>query len=150
MSAHPFATADAPGRVAGPGDRCASDPAEGCADEHRSAGRKAREKTARRLLGGSLEHSCEPRLDIDRGAPLAGRYGMPAHRVSRYSTGLWDQPTEEQPVTLSVREVCSVARVGPWFETILMQMLLRYSTDREPRRQHIQYARNNPNHQESI
>jgi hypothetical protein len=39
-----------------------------------------------------------------------------------------------------MHEVCSVARMGLWFEMILMQMLLRYSYDRDPRRQHIQYA----------
>ena len=36
--------------------------------------------------------------------------------------------------------MCSVARIGLWFEMILMQMLLRYAYDRDPRRQHIQYA----------
>ncbi|ODT99263.1 MAG: hypothetical protein ABS81_26030, partial [Pseudonocardia sp. SCN 72-86] len=33
-----------------------------------------------------------------------------------------------------------VARIGLWFEIILMQMLLRYAYDRDPRRSHIQYA----------
>ena len=33
-----------------------------------------------------------------------------------------------------------IARIGLWFEIILMQMLLRYAYDRDPRRQHIQYA----------
>ncbi|WP_051342931.1 AurF N-oxygenase family protein [Pseudonocardia spinosispora] len=100
-----------------------------------------REATAQRLLRSSLEHSYEPSLDIDWDAPLAdGAYGMPAHRVSIYGTELWDQLTEEQKVTLSIHEVCSIARVGLWFEIILMQMLLRYSYDRDPRSQHIQYA----------
>jgi hypothetical protein len=100
-----------------------------------------REVTAQRLLRSSLEHSYEPNLDIDWGAPLAeGLYGMPAHRVSLYGTPLWDQLTEEQRITLSIHEVCSIARVGLWFEIILMQMLLRYAYDRDPRSQHIQYA----------
>ncbi|WP_028923619.1 AurF N-oxygenase family protein [Pseudonocardia acaciae] len=103
--------------------------------------REAREATARRLLRSSLEHSYEPNLEIDWEAPLVdGAYGMPAHRVSLYGTELWDTLTEEQKVTLSIHEVCSVARVGLWFEIILMQMLLRYSYDRDPRSQHIQYA----------
>ncbi len=71
---------------------------------------------------------------------MDGRYGMPAHRVSLFGTELWDQLTEEQRITLSVHEVCSIARVGLWFEIILMQMLLRYAYDRDPRSQHIQYA----------
>lgn len=100
-----------------------------------------REAVAQRLLRSSLEHSYEPNLDIDWEAPLAdGLYGMPAHRVSLYGTELWDQLTEEQRITLSIHEVCSIARVGLWFEIILMQMLLRYAYDRDPRTQHIQYA----------
>lgn len=100
-----------------------------------------REAVAQRLLRSSLDHSYEPNLDIDWDAPLVeGAYGMPAHRVSLYGTELWDQLTEEQKVTLSIHEVCSVARVGLWFEIILMQMLLRYAYDRDPRSQHIQYA----------
>ena len=100
-----------------------------------------REAVAQRLLRSSLEHSYEPNLDIDWNAPLVeGAYGMPAHRVSLYGTALWEQLTEEQKITLSIHEVCSIARVGLWFEIILMQMLLRYSYDRDPRTQHIQYA----------
>jgi hypothetical protein len=100
-----------------------------------------REAVAQRLLRSSLEHSYEPNLDIDWDAPLVdGAYGMSAHRVSLYGTELWDQLTEEQRITLSIHEVCSVARVGLWFEIILMQMLLRYAYDRDPRTQHIQYA----------
>jgi hypothetical protein len=100
-----------------------------------------REATAQRLLRSSLEHSYEPNLDIDWDAPLVeGLYGMPAHRVSLYGTDMWDQLTEEQRITLSIHEVCSIARVGLWFEIILMQMLLRYAYDRDPRSQHIQYA----------
>jgi hypothetical protein len=100
-----------------------------------------REATAQRLLRSSLEHSYEPNLDIDWDAPLVpGLYGMPAHRVSLYGTELWDGLTEEQRITLSIHEVCSIARVGLWFEIILMQMLLRYAYDRDPRTQHVQYA----------
>lgn len=105
----------------------------------------AREATAARLLRSSRQHSYEPDLDIDWEAPLVpagepGAYGMPAHRVSLYGTELWDQLTEEQRVTLSIHEVCSIARIGLWFEIILMQMLLRYAYDRDPRSKHIQYA----------
>ena len=105
------------------------------------ADRAEREATAQRLLRGALEHSYEPTLDIDWEAPLVeGLYGLPAHRVSLYGTELWDELTEQQRVTLSVHEVCSIARIGLWFEIILMQMLLRYAFDRDPRAQHIQYA----------
>ncbi|OLT12695.1 hypothetical protein BJF78_24030 [Pseudonocardia sp. CNS-139] len=100
-----------------------------------------REATAERLLRSSLEHSYEPAIDIDWTAPLAADgWGLPPHRVSLYGTPLWDGLTEEQRRTLSIHEVCSVARIGLWFEIILMQMLLRYAYDRDPRRAHVQYA----------
>jgi P-aminobenzoate N-oxygenase AurF len=100
-----------------------------------------REATAERLLRSSLDHSYEPGIDIDWAAPLGdGGWGIPEHRVSLYGTELWDGLTEEQRRTLSVHEVCSIARIGLWFEIILMQMLLRYAYDRDPRSRHIQYA----------
>lgn len=102
---------------------------------------KDREATAERLLRSSLDHSYEPALDIDWDAPLVeGLWGIPQHRSSLYGTELWEGLTEEQRRTLTIHEVCSVARIGLWFEMILMQMLLRYAYDRDPRRQHIQYA----------
>jgi hypothetical protein len=103
--------------------------------------RSDRERTAERLLRSSLDHSYEPSIDIDWDAPLVeGKWGLPQHRSSLYGTELWDGLTEEQRRTLTIHEVCSVARIGLWFEMILMQMLLRYAYDRDPRRQHIQYA----------
>ena len=100
-----------------------------------------REATAERLLRSSLDHSYEPSIDIDWDAPLVeGKWGIPQHRSSLYGTALWEGLTEEQRRTLTIHEVCSVARIGLWFEMILMQMLLRYAYDRDPRRRHIQYA----------
>ncbi|BBF99970.1 MULTISPECIES: AurF N-oxygenase family protein [Pseudonocardia] len=100
-----------------------------------------REDTARRLLRSSVDKSYDPSIDIDWEAPLVeGAYGVVPERVSLYGTPLWDELSEEQRVTLSVHEFCSVARIGLWFEMILMQMLLRYAYDRDPRRPHIQYA----------
>ena len=100
-----------------------------------------REATAERLLRSSLDHSYEPSIDIDWDAPLVdGLWGIPEHRVSLYGTRLWFELTDEQRRTLSLHELCSVARIGLWFELILMQMLLRYAYDRDPRSKHIQYA----------
>ena len=100
-----------------------------------------REATAQRLLRSSVDKSYEPSIDIDWDAPLVdGKYGIVPERVSLYGTELWDGLTEQQRVTLSIHEFCSVARIGLWFEMILMQMLLRYAYDRDPRKAHIQYA----------
>ena len=100
-----------------------------------------REATAERLLRSSVDKSYEPSIDIDWDAPLVeGKYGIVPERCSLYGTQLWEDLTEEQRVTLTIHEFCSVARIGLWFEMILMQMLLRYAYDRDPRRAHIQYA----------
>ncbi|GAA2560392.1 AurF N-oxygenase family protein [Pseudonocardia hydrocarbonoxydans] len=100
-----------------------------------------RESVAERLLRSSLEHSYEPSIDVDWDADLvAGLYGLSPERCSLYGTDLWEGLTEEQRVTLSIHEICSIAQVGLWFEMILMQMLLRYSYDRDPRTGHVQYA----------
>ncbi len=100
-----------------------------------------REATAERLLRSSLEHSYEPGIDIDWDAPLVdGLWGIPQHRSSLYGTDLWTGLSDEQRRTLTIHEVCSVARIGLWFEMILMQMLLRYAYDRDPRTGHVQYA----------
>ena len=96
-------------------------------------------RAAAALVGGPLLRA-ERRHRLGRPA----RRGQVRHRrrsASRSTapscgTGL----TEEQRSTLSVHEFCSVARIGLWFEMILMQMLLRYAYDRDPRTAHIQYA----------
>jgi P-aminobenzoate N-oxygenase AurF len=100
-----------------------------------------RTETAERLLRSSLEHSYEPSTDVDWDAPvLPGVFAIPPHRVSLYGTDLWERLSHDQRVELSKHEVCSVARIGVWFEIILMQLLLRYAYDRDPRDPHIHYA----------
>ncbi len=100
-----------------------------------------RESVAQRLLRSSLDHSYEPTIDIDWDAALVpGRYGITPERCSLYGTPLWDGLTEEQRTTLTIHEICSIAQVGLWFEMILMQMLVRYTYDRDPRTRHVQYA----------
>lgn len=100
-----------------------------------------RERTAGRLLKASAKHSYDPGVDIDWEAPLVdGVFFVPEHRISLYGTGLYDRLSHEQRVELSKQEVASIASVGIWFETILMQMLVRHSYDRDPTRRHVQYA----------
>ena len=100
-----------------------------------------REDIAQRLLRSSAKASYDPLTEINWGAPLdESRYAMPAHRVSLYGTPLWNRLTDAQRTALSRHEVASIACVGIWFETILMQMLVRHAYNRDPTTSHVQYA----------
>jgi P-aminobenzoate N-oxygenase AurF len=100
-----------------------------------------REDTARRLLRTSAKHSYDPAVEIDWAAPLApDRYFIAPHRSSLYGTALWDRMSEEQRIELTKHEVASLYSIGIWFETILMQMLIRHVYDRPKGSAHARYA----------
>jgi hypothetical protein len=100
-----------------------------------------REKTARRLLGSSSRNSYSPELDIDWDAPpVPGMWHMQPERTSLYGTALWDSLTPEQQIELSKHEVVSIARVGLWFEILLMGMLAAHAYNQDPASEHTQYA----------
>jgi hypothetical protein len=100
-----------------------------------------RDRTATRLLRSSAERSYDPEVEIDWDAPFAdGRYFVPPHRSSLYGTRIWDGLSEEQRITLTRHEAASIAGLGVWFETILMQLLLRGYYRQNPTDPHAQYA----------
>lgn len=100
-----------------------------------------REATAARLLKISAGNSYDPDVDIDWHAPQpADRMYAPERRLSLYGTPLWDTLTPAQRIELSKHEVASIASIGIWFEILLMRMLLRHITGRDPRSGHVQYA----------
>jgi hypothetical protein len=99
-----------------------------------------RDKTAKRLLASSTKNSYNPELDIDWDSPDTALAHMPLHRVSLYGSPLWDTLTQEQRVTLSKAEITSVARVGLWFEILLMGMLAAHAYNQDPASLHTQYA----------
>jgi hypothetical protein len=100
-----------------------------------------RERSAERLLNTSLRHQYDPVVEIDWNAdPLPGVFWLPPHRSSLYGTDLWRSMTLEQQVELTKNEVSSAASAGIWFETILMQMLIRHYYDQDPTSSHAQYA----------
>ncbi|MGH3902284.1 MAG: AurF N-oxygenase family protein [Pseudonocardiaceae bacterium] len=100
-----------------------------------------REDTAQRLLRTSAKHSFDPAIEIDWDAPLApDRYFIDPHRSSLYGTALWDRMSEEQRIELTKHEVASLYSIGIWFETILMQMLVRHVYDRPKGSAHARYA----------
>jgi len=100
-----------------------------------------RDRTATRLLRSSAEHSYDPEVEIDWDAPFVdGKWFVPPHRSSLYGTELWETLTEEQRITLGRHEVASIAGLGVWFETILMQLLIRGYYQQDPTKPHAQYA----------
>jgi hypothetical protein len=100
-----------------------------------------RAQTATRLLRSSAEHSYDPDVEIDWDAPLVeGRWFTPRHRSTLYGTDLWDTLSEEQRITLTRHEAASIASLGVWFETILMQLLIREYYRQDPTAAHAQYA----------
>ncbi|MHA3702114.1 AurF N-oxygenase family protein [Jatrophihabitans sp. YIM 134969] len=100
-----------------------------------------REKTAARLLASSSKNSFDPELDIDWDAPdLPGVPHMQLHRTTLYGTELWDRMTEEQRLALSTHQMVSTARVGLWFEVLLMGMLTNHAYNLDPAALHTQYA----------
>ena len=100
-----------------------------------------RDRTAARLLRSSAEHSYDPEVEIDWAAPLApDKYFIPPHRSSLYGTDLWSGLSEEQRITLTRHESASIAGLGVWFETILMQLLIRGYFGQDPTAAHAQYA----------
>jgi len=100
-----------------------------------------REDTAQRLLRTSAKHSYDPAVEIDWDAPLApDRYFIAPHRSSLYGTALWDRMSAQQRIELTKHEVASLYSIGIWFETILMQMLVRHVYDRPKGSAHARYA----------
>jgi hypothetical protein len=100
-----------------------------------------RERNAGRLLDASAKTSYDPVVHLDWDAPVpTDRYFTPPHRNSLYGTRLWDGLSEPQRMELTKHELASIASMGIWFETILMQMLVRHAYDRDPTSSHIQYA----------
>ncbi|MFB7614903.1 diiron oxygenase [Kitasatospora sp. NPDC056181] len=87
---------------------------------------EADDDVSKRLLDSAATLSYDPATEIDWDAPLpAGDYGLNPEWSTLYGTRLWDEMTEEQRVTLTRHEVCSIMTTGIWFEMILQQMVLR-------------------------
>jgi hypothetical protein len=100
-----------------------------------------REKTAERLLAASTKHSFDPDTELDWDAPFEeGKWFWPPELVSLYDTPLWRRMPEEQRIELSRHEAASLCSIGVWFETILMQLLLRHTYDLDPTSGHVRYA----------
>jgi hypothetical protein len=112
--------------------------------DHASATRKApvdRQALSARLLGSAAKKSYDPVVDIDWDAPIPDHlYGLSPEWSSLYGTDLWEGLTEEQRITLTVHEYCSISGVGIWFECLLMQLVLRDIYGDDPAQPHVQWA----------
>ena len=100
-----------------------------------------RQELSTRLLGSAAKKSYDPVVDIDWSAPIPDAlYGLSPEWSTLYGTPLWDRLSEEQRVTLTIHEYCSISGVGIWFECLLMQLVLRDVYGEDPAQPHVQWA----------
>jgi hypothetical protein len=107
------------------------------------SGRKPvdRQELSTRLLGSAAKKSYDPVVDIDWAAPIPeGLYGLSPEWSTLYGTPLWDSLSENQRITLTIHEYCSISGVGIWFECLLMQLVLRDIYGEDPAQPHVQWA----------
>jgi P-aminobenzoate N-oxygenase AurF len=94
-----------------------------------------------RLLRSAAKKSYDPVVDIDWDAPTPeGLYGLSPEWSSLFGTPLWDELAEDQRITLTIHEMCSISGVGIWFECLLMQLVLRDIYGEDPAQPHVQWA----------
>jgi len=53
---------------------------------------------------------------------------------------MWDSLTEEQRITLTIHEYCSISGVGIWFECLSMQLVLKDVYGEDPAQPHLQWT----------
>src|SRR4051812_30003851 len=100
-----------------------------------------RQELSSRLLGSAAKKSYDPVVDIDWAAPIPDDlYGLSPEWSTLYGTSLWDRLSEDQRVTLTIHEYCSISGVGIWFECLLMQLVLRDIYGEDPAQPHVQWA----------
>jgi hypothetical protein len=100
-----------------------------------------RQDLSTRLLGSAAKKSYDPVVDIDWDAPTPpGLFGLSPEWSSLYGTPLWDEMSEDQRITLTIHEICSISGVGIWFECLLMQLVLRDIYGDDPAQPHVQWA----------
>lgn len=100
-----------------------------------------RERTASRLIASSEKLSYDPTVDVDWDQPYVdGLYFTTPESSSLYGTPMWERMSEQQRIDLSRHEVASVASAGIWFETILMRLLLKATSRKNPATEHVRYA----------
>jgi hypothetical protein len=100
-----------------------------------------RQEISTRLLGSAAKKSYDPVVDIDWDAPTpSDLYGLSPEWSSLYGTPMWNGLTEDQRITLTTHEMCSISGVGIWFECLLMQLMLRDIYGDDPAQPHVQWA----------
>jgi hypothetical protein len=107
------------------------------------SGRKPvdRQEMSARLLGSAAKKSYDPVVDIDWTAPIPDDlYGLSPEWSTLYGTPMWDGLSENQQITLTIHEYCSISGVGIWFECLLMQLVLRDIYGEDPAQPHVQWA----------
>ncbi|CCQ17924.1 putative uncharacterized protein [Rhodococcus sp. AW25M09] len=99
------------------------------------------EDVSARLLDSAAQLSYDPSEEVDWEADLdPSLYGLNPEWSTLYGTTLWDEMSEEQRITLTRHEVCSIMSTGIWFEMILQQMVLRDQYCKDSSNSDFQFA----------
>jgi len=100
-----------------------------------------RQELSARLLRSAAKKSYDPVVDIDWDAPIPNDlYGLSPEWSTLYGTPMWDGLSEDQRVTLTIHEYCSISGVGIFFECLLMQLVLKDIYGEDPAQPHVQWA----------
>jgi P-aminobenzoate N-oxygenase AurF len=100
-----------------------------------------RQALSTRLLGSAAKKSYDPVVHIDWAAPVPDDlYGLSPEWSTLYGTPLWDELDEQQRITLTIHEYCSISGVGIWFDCLLMQLVLSDTYGDDPAQPHVQWA----------
>jgi hypothetical protein len=100
-----------------------------------------REDVSARLLRSVAQLSYDPATEVDWDEPLdPALHGVNPQWCTLYGTALWDAMTEQQRVTLTRHEVCSIMSTGIWFEMILQQVVLRDQYCKDPSSSDFRFA----------
>ena len=91
--------------------------------------------------GSAAKKSYDPVVDIDWAAPIPeGLYGLSPRVVDAVRHAAVGRMTEEQRVTLTIHEYCSISGVGIWFECCSCSWCSRDIYGEDPAQPHVQWA----------
>ena len=94
---------------------------------------------SKRLVKSAYKASFDPKEHIDWKVE-PDKFGMSPEWSTKYGTEEWQYLTKPEQQQLTTHEVCSIMQVGIWFETILMELVLKDMYFKSVRSNEFQFA----------